>query len=140
MAGNHTGEMTEKNFEATLAGHDIVLIDFWASWCGPCKAFAPIFEKVATKHPDIVFAKVDTEAEAGLAGAFSVRSIPTLAIFRDKVLLFLQPGAVLEEALEDLIVQVRGLDMDKVREEIAQHAAEHPHEEGCQGCGHDHDH
>jgi len=144
MTGNHTLEMTEKNFEETLGTHDIVVIDFWASWCGPCKAFGPIYEKVAAKHPDIVFAKVDTEAEAGLAGSFSVRSIPTLAIFRDKVLLFLQPGMVPEEALEDLIAQVRSLDMDKVRQEIAERASEHEHgeecAEGCGGCGHHHDH
>ncbi len=138
MAGNNTLEMTEKNFEQTLESNDIVLIDFWATWCGPCRTFGPIYEKVAAKHPDIVFAKVDTEAEQGLAAAFSVRSIPTLALFREKVLLFLQPGLVPEEALEDLISQAKGLDMEQVRKEIAEHAAHHEHEEGCQGCGHDH--
>lgn len=139
MTGTHTLELTEKNFEEILESHDIVLIDFWASWCGPCRTFGPIYEKAAAKYPDVAFTKVDTEAEQGLAASFSVRSIPTLALFREKVLLFLQPGVIPEEALDDLIAQARSLDMDKVRQEIAEHAAAHECEGGgCGGCGHDH--
>ena len=96
-----------------------MLIDWWAPWCGPCRAFGPTYEKVAAKHPDITFGKVNTEDEPELAAAFDIRSIPTLMILRDKVLLFSQPGALPEAALEDLIRQVRALDMEKVRAEIA---------------------
>ena len=119
MAGS-TVELTQQNFEQTVNAGGIVLIDWWASWCGPCRMFAPTYEKVAQKHPDIVFGKVDTEAQAELAGSFDIRSIPTLMILRDKVLLFSQAGAMPEAALEDLIRQVRALDMDKVRAEIAE--------------------
>lgn len=140
MSNVHTVEMTDSNYEEVLKKNDITLIDFWASWCGPCKMFGPIFEKAAIKNPNITFAKVDTEAQQGLAGSFNIRSIPTLAIFRDNILLFMQPGMLPEEALEDLIAQTKALDMDKVREDIAKHEAEHHHEEGCEGCGHDHHH
>jgi thioredoxin 1 len=119
MAGS-TVELTQQNFEQTVNAGGIVLIDWWASWCGPCRMFAPTYEKVAAKHPDIVFGKVDTEAQQALAGSFDIRSIPTLMILRDKVLLFSQAGALPEAALEDLIRQVRALDMDKVRAEIAE--------------------
>ena len=119
MAGS-TVELTQQNFEQTVNGGGIVLIDWWASWCGPCRSFAPTYEKVAAKHPDLVFGKVDTEAQQELAGSFEIRSIPTLMILRDKVLLFSQPGAMPEAALEDLIRQVRALDMEKVRSEIAE--------------------
>ena len=112
-------EMTQANFEDLIHKNEIVMIDFWAEWCGPCKMFGPIFEKAAAKHKDIVFAKVDTEAQQGLAASFNVRSIPTLGIFRDGILLFLQPGLVPEEALDELVEQVKGLDMEKVREDIA---------------------
>ena len=119
MAGS-TVELTQQNFEQTVNGGGIVLIDWWASWCGPCRSFAPTYEKVAAKHPDLVFGKVDTEAQQELAGSFEIRSIPTLMILRDKVLLFSQPGAMPEAALEDLIRQVRALDMEKVRSEVAE--------------------
>jgi thioredoxin 1 len=109
-----TRELTTADFaEATKDG--IVLIDFWASWCGPCVRFAPVYEKVSERHPDIVFAKVDTEAEQALAMEFDIRSIPTLMAVRDGVLVFSQPGALPEQALESLIGQVRALDMDEVR-------------------------
>jgi thioredoxin 1 len=118
MAGS-TVEITKENFQQTVEREGIVLLDWWAAWCGPCRSFAPIFEKVAAAHPDIVFGKIDTEAQQELAGGFQIRSIPTLMIMRDKVLLFSQPGALPEAALEDLISQVRALDMEKVRAEIA---------------------
>lgn len=112
--------MTEQNFQETLDNHDIVLIDFWASWCGPCRMFGPIFERVSEGHPDLAFAKVDTEDQQGLAASFRVRSIPTLAIFRDGILVYMQPGVVPEAALEDLIGKVEALDMDEVRAAVAQ--------------------
>jgi thioredoxin 1 len=117
--GKSTVDVTSANFKEVSEKEGIVLIDWWASWCGPCRMFAPTYEKVAAKNPDITFAKIDTEASPDLAGAFDIRSIPTLMILRDKVLLFSQPGALPEAALEDLIRQVRALDMEKVRAEIA---------------------
>ncbi len=116
---NATVEITGQNFKQTLEKDGIVLIDWWAPWCGPCRVFGPTYEKVAQKHPDITFGKVNTEEQQDLAGSFDIRSIPTLMILRDKVLLYSQPGAVPEAALEDLIRQVTALDMDKVRAEIA---------------------
>jgi thioredoxin 1 len=125
-----TVEVTGTNFKQVVEKDGIVLLDWWASWCGPCRAFAPTYEKVAGKHPDITFGKIDTEASADLASAFDIRSIPTLMILRDKVLLFSQPGALPEAALEDLIRQVRALDMEKVRAEIAKQDAAAPSRTG----------
>jgi thioredoxin 1 len=121
-----TVEVTGTNFKQVVEKDGIVLLDWWASWCGPCRGFAPTYEKVAGKHPDITFGKIDTEASPDLASAFDIRSIPTLMILRDKVLLFSQPGALPEAALEDLIRQVRALDMEKVRAEIAKQDAAAP--------------
>ena len=116
---NGTVEITGGNFKQVVERDGIVLIDWWAPWCGPCRVFGPTYEKVAAKHPDITFGKVNTEDQPDLAGSFEIRSIPTLMILRDKVLLFSQPGALPEAALEDLIRQVRALDMEKVRADIA---------------------
>ncbi len=113
-----TINLSLKELESTLDKNEIVLIDFWAQWCGPCRMFGPIFEKVSEKNPDIVFAKVDTEKEQDLAAAFGIQSIPTLAIFRDKILLYKQPGSLPEAALVDLIKQVKELDMEKIRQDI----------------------
>lgn len=111
--------LTAENFNSTVDDNGIVLVDFWASWCGPCRAFAPVFEKAAEANPDIVFGKVDTEDQPQLAGAFQIRSIPTLMVFRDQVLLYAQPGALPAHALDQLITQIRELDMDEVRRQIA---------------------
>lgn len=115
--------LTKDNFEQTVDGNDIVIVDFWAAWCGPCRGFAPVFERAAEKHPDIVFGKVDTDAEQELAGAFEIMSIPTLMVFRENVLLFAQPGALPEAVLDDLIGKVRELDMDDVRRQLAEQKA-----------------
>jgi thioredoxin 1 len=117
-----TVELTMDNFEEIVSQNDIVLIDFWASWCGPCRMFAPTFERAAEQNPDLVFGKVDTEAQQELAGAFGIMSIPTLMIFREQVGIFSQPGALPEDALEDLIKQVRELDMEAVHREVADQA------------------
>ena len=122
-----TVELTKESFEQTILDNDTVLVDFWAEWCGPCRSFAPTFEKLSDQHPDIVFGKVDTEREQELASYFQIRSIPTLMIFRDKVILFSQPGALPEATLDDLIGRVRAVDMDEVHREIAERQAEHSH-------------
>jgi len=125
-----TQALTKDIFEQTLDDNEIVLIDFWASWCGPCRAFAPVYEKVSESHPGIVFGKVDTEAEPELAASFRIQSIPTLMAVRDSIVLYSQPGSLPEDALEDIVRQVAALDMDEVRREIAVHDHD----------GHDHDH
>ena len=114
-----THEMTLENFAKTIETSGTVVIDFWASWCGPCRAFAPTFEAASEKHEDVVFAKVDTEAQQQLAASFGIQAIPTLAIFRDQVLLFKQSGALPAAALEDVLGQVQSLDMEEVRAKIA---------------------
>ena len=114
-----TQTLTGANFEATITGNDIVLVDFWAAWCGPCRQFAPVFEAASEQNPDIVFGKVDTEAEQALAGGLQIASIPTLMAFRDGILVFAQPGALPAPALEQVITAVKDLDMDDVRAQLA---------------------
>ncbi len=126
-----TIDITTEEFEDTVLADGIVIVDFWAGWCGPCQAFAPVYEAAAEKHENVTFAKVDTEAEQALAGGLGIQSIPTIMAFRDGIQVFSQPGALPEAALEGLISQVEALDMDAVRAEIEKHESEHVHSEAC---------
>lgn len=119
-----TVEITKENLQETIANNAIVIIDFWAPWCGPCKSFAPVYDAVSEKHDDVVFAKVNTEDEQELAASFQIRSIPTLMIFRDQIAIFSQAGMLPESALEEVISKTRDLDMDQVRKEVAEQQAQ----------------
>jgi thioredoxin len=117
-------EVTKENFAEVIEGNDIVIVDFWAPWCGPCQSFAPIFEKAAEANPDAVFAKINTEEQQELAAHFQIRSIPTLMVFREQILIFAQPGVLPESALAKLVEEVKALDMDEVRKQVAEQEAQ----------------
>ncbi|MBK9751954.1 MAG: thiol reductase thioredoxin [Nannocystis sp.] len=131
-----TTEITQDNVETILGSNDMVVLDCWASWCGPCRSFAPTYEAASERHPSAVWGKLDTEAQPEVAQAFDIRSIPTVMVFRQGVLLFRQAGALPASALDEIVEKVQGLDMDDIRKQIAEH--EQAHAEGR--CDHDHDH
>jgi thioredoxin 1 len=111
-------ELTKENFEKVITSNPTVIVDYWAPWCGPCRGFAPVFERVAEQHPDVVFAKVNTDDEQEIAGHFQIRSIPTLMVFRDQIIVFSQPGALPQNALEQVVEKAKALDMEEVRQQI----------------------
>jgi len=111
-------ELTKENFEQVVTSNATVIVDYWAPWCGPCRGFAPVFEKVAEKHPDVVFAKVNTDEEQEIAAHFQIRSIPTLMVFRDQIIVFSQPGALPQGAFEQVVAKVKELDMEEVRRQV----------------------
>ncbi len=121
-----TQALSDANFNKVIEDNDLVVVDYWASWCGPCQSFAPVYEQASEKHPDIVFGKIDTESEQALAQAFQIRSIPTLMIFKEQIVIFSQPGTIPASALDELISKARELDMDQVRAEIEKKKSEQP--------------
>jgi len=119
-------ELTKENFESVITSNPTVIVDYWAPWCGPCRGFAPIFERVAEANPDVVFAKVNTDDEQEIGAHFQIRSIPTLMVFRDKIIVFSQPGALPQSALEQVVAKAKELDMDEVRQQISQQEKAQP--------------
>ena len=135
-----TIEITKENFQSVIDSSETLVLDCWASWCGPCKAFAPVFEAASERYPEVVWGKLDTEAQQELAAAFEIQAIPTVMVFRQQVLLFRQAGMLPARALDQLIEQIRGLDMDEVRREIEEHERAHAEGRCTHDHGHDHDH